>query len=211
LFRSLLNAACRRGPKNADHDAFPTGDAEVTRHRWHLGQPQPAWLAACNRALLMSFPGLPAALVNPAPVRSALKNWFAALSRNPTLTGGAFLTLLYFWRYLGFRLLPGNLQAVPEGWWSWFDQSKYIESARALAALDFGAARHWYPVGYALLGAPFTSWSPAHPFVFVDLAALLATFASFQAFARRLNVGPIWPTLILSALSRAAEGFLKTG
>ncbi len=36
-------------------------------------------------------------------------------------------------------------------WWAWSDQGKYLESARAFAAGDLTAARHSYPVGYALL------------------------------------------------------------
>ncbi len=112
--------------------------------------------------------------------------------------GGCGLALLYMQRYVEFFALPGNVPGHPEGWWGWFDQSKYIESARAFAAFDFAPARHWYPLGYSLMGAPFIGLSPQHPFMLVDLLSLLACYAGFLAFARRLGVGPGWSVLIFA-------------
>ncbi len=114
--------------------------------------------------------------------------------------GCLFLIGLYAQRYLTFHALPGNLPDHPEGWWGWFDQGKYIESARAFAAFDFDRAHHWYPLGYPLLAAPFVYLSDIHPFAFVDLGCLLACYFSFLAFARRVGVEAAWavPLFILS-------------
>jgi hypothetical protein len=132
----------------------------------------------------------------PARPRPGLRESLGAVTRHPVFAGAVFLTFLYFWRYLGFDALPGNGPANPAGWWTWFDQGKYIDSARALAKSVYDPGRHWYPLGYALLGAPFIKSTPVHPFAFVDLAALLVTYAAFVAFARRLAIGPVWSVLI---------------
>ena len=99
---------------------------------------------------------------------------------------GLFLACLFLWRYLGDPALPGNNASFPLGWWGWWDQGKYLDSARALAAGDLAAARHWYPLGYSLLDVPFLRLGQRmHGFFFVDLAALLVTYAAFIDFARR--------------------------
>jgi hypothetical protein len=112
------------------------------------------------------------------------------------LLGGLYLVVLYSHRYLDFYALPGNVQGHPEGWWGWFDQGKYIDSARALAVLDFTAARHWYPLGYSIIGAPFIWLSPLHPFMVADLLCLLICYAGFLAFAQRLIIRPLWAVVI---------------
>ncbi|MCR0985649.1 hypothetical protein [Roseomonas populi] len=101
----------------------------------------------------------------------------------------AVLTLRYIGLYFADPALPGNNLQYPAGWWGWWDQSQYIGSARALAQGDLSVAKHWYPMGYALLGAPFTSFWPAHPYFLVGLAALLLTAWAFLRFARRTGVG----------------------
>jgi hypothetical protein len=106
--------------------------------------------------------------------------------------GAAALTLLYTRRYLSFPQLPANQAAYPLGWWQWVDQSKTLESARALAHWDLTAARHWYPLFYAILGALFGDTRHAHDFFFVDLGLLLAAYLGFVAFARRAGVAPVW-------------------
>ncbi len=117
-------------------------------------------------------------------------------NRNLALLGGGILVFFYVWRYFSDPALPGNDVAFPLGWWGWFDQGHYIGSARGLGRLDLSPDLHWYPLGYALLGAPFTRWSAGHPFVLVDLACLLACYAAFLAFCRRIAVGTGWAAAI---------------
>ncbi|MBN9510457.1 MAG: hypothetical protein J0I21_15255 [Alphaproteobacteria bacterium] len=121
----------------------------------------------------------------------------------PILLGAASLAILYTGCYLGHPALPGNRPGYPLGWWSWFDQGNYLRSAQHLRALDLAPAFHWYPVGYALLAAPFTRLLPMHAFYFVDLAALLAAYLGFLSFARRLSVRALWavPIFVLSSVA----------
>ncbi|MFH5923364.1 hypothetical protein [Roseomonas xinghualingensis] len=102
------------------------------------------------------------------------------------------LTLGYVGLYFADPALPANNLKHPEGWWGWWDQSQYIKSARALAAGDLSPGQHWYPTGYALLGAPFARLWPAHPFFLVNLASLLITAWAFLGFARRVGVRDWW-------------------
>jgi hypothetical protein len=127
--------------------------------------------------------------------------------QNFVACGSLFLALLYTVEYLGYPTLPGNDVRYPLGWWGWFDQSKYLQSAQALARFDFSPAHHWYPLGYALLGAPFVGMMPQHPFFFVDLAALLITYTAFNRFALRCDVALHW-SVILFALACAADPVL---
>jgi hypothetical protein len=125
------------------------------------------------------------------------KAWLDTLGANRLLTcwiglGCLYLIVLYVNRYRNFHALPGNTPEHPEGWWGWFDQGNYIDSARALASFDFGQAHHWYPLGYSLLAAPFVYFSKLHPFAPVDLGCLLVSYFGFLAFARRLGVAGAW-------------------
>jgi hypothetical protein len=72
------------------------------------------------------------------------------------------------------------------GWREWDDQSKYIEAARAWSEWDFTPARHWYPPGYPLLGAPFLRLTPHDRFLLPDLACLVASLFGCVALARRI-------------------------
>ena len=83
---------------------------------------------------------------------------------------------------------PGARALYPQGWWGWFDQGRYLRSVQAFARFDLRPGEHWYPLGYPLLGAPFAGLLPRHPFLLVDLACLLATFAGFVVFARRCGI-----------------------
>jgi hypothetical protein len=121
--------------------------------------------------------------------------------------GALLLVLFYVADYLGYPALPGNNAQYPLGWWGWFDQSKFLESAHALARFDFSPTQHWYPLGYALLGAPFARTMPVHPFFFVDLASLLVAYVAFITFARRCGIGPRW-SAILFILAAAADPVL---
>ncbi|WP_043832626.1 hypothetical protein [Muricoccus aerilatus] len=115
------------------------------------------------------------------------------------------LTLLYVPAYLNDPAMPGN--ETPEGWWGWWDQEHYLASARGFAEGDLSSARHWYPMGYALLGAPFARLLPDHPFFPVNLAALLLTGLAFLGFAGRVGVGA-WTAAALFLGSAAADSLL---
>jgi len=130
-------------------------------------------------------------------ILSALCGWIP-------LAGGVFLVLLYIGFYLANPALPGNNLAYPQGWWGWWDQSQYIESARAMRVFDLSPAKHWFPLGYSLLAAPFTGVLPMHPFFFVDLAGLLISYVAFQSFALRLGVARPWSALVF-VLAAAAD------
>ena len=90
--------------------------------------------------------------------------------------------LVAHWHY------PGLPAAVTEtgGWRLWADQSKYLEAARAWYEWDLSAARHWYPPGYPLLGAPFLRITPYDRFLLPDLGCLIASLLLCAALARRL-------------------------
>jgi hypothetical protein len=127
---------------------------------------------------------------------STVSRGWTALRRHAVAAGAVVLTLLYTRRYLAFPQLPGNQSAYPLGWWGWTDQSKTLESARALAQWDLTAAHHWYPLGYAILGAVFGETSHAHDFFFVDAGLLLAAYLGFVAFARRCGVPAAWSVVL---------------
>jgi hypothetical protein len=105
--------------------------------------------------------------------------------------GGYALTLLYAMYYFGDETAPGNSLESPAGWWGWWDQSQYIASARNLLAGNLVPDAHWYPLGYSLAAAPFVRIWPAHGFFFLDLICLLAAYAGFLSFTRRVGVGPL--------------------
>ena len=83
---------------------------------------------------------------------------------------------------------PGLPTAGTEtgGWRDWSDQRHYIDAARAWAAWDLTPERHWYPPGYALLGAPFLRITPHDRFLLPDLACLIACLFACAALARRM-------------------------
>lgn len=89
-----------------------------------------------------------------------------------------------------YTLIIVNLKLFAPGgpWWrGWGDQKHYLESARAFMAFDLDPARHWYPLPYALSGAPF-AWMPA-PFVPINIACFALAFAGFRRVCLRLGVG----------------------
>ena len=88
--------------------------------------------------------------------------------------GMTLLTVIYFLGYLHNPARPSPSAPFPEGWWGWFDQSKYLQSAQALAHLDLSPSSHWYPLGYAILGAPFV-WMGNHVYLIPALLCLLIT------------------------------------
>lgn len=145
-------------------------------------------------------------------LHGVLRRVLRACAARPAAAGAAALVAYYLSCYLGDQYLPGNNPQVPLGWWSWWDQGKYLDSARALSRGVLAPDRHWYPLGYPILGTPFLQWSRGHPFLPVNLVSLLACMAGFLAFARRVGVGRGWAValfLLGTAGSRTLfEGWL---
>ncbi len=125
----------------------------------------------------------------------------------PTLVG-VLLVCLYLYGYFADPAVPGNHGRFPFGWWGWWDQSQYLRSARALAHLDLDSRLHWYPFGYAMLGAPFSALSPLHAFLLPDLLCYLAAYVAFLVFARAVAVGPV-PASLLFLLGTAGGEALR--
>ncbi len=78
------------------------------------------------------------------------------------------------------------------GWWTWWDQGKYLDAARAWASGNLDPSQHWYLPGYPLLAALFVRITPDQPFVVLDLVCLLATLWLFVELAARLLPGMRW-------------------
>ena len=92
----------------------------------------------------------------------------------------------------------------------WQDQLLYIRSARALVALNFTPAEHYYPLLYPLLGTPFLRVWPSQPFFIVDLACYLLAFHGFRGVARAFGL-PDWAAMLLFAATTIAQfAFAKT-
>lgn len=95
------------------------------------------------------------------------------------------VAVVYAAAYFSHGSMPGNNPRYPLGWWGWFDQGKYLESAQAFVHFDFSPAKHFYPPLYSLLGAFFLPWWGNHPFWLIDLVSLLWTSAVFLLVAER--------------------------
>lgn len=135
-----------------------------------------------------SFPGI------------ALRLW-----RQVPVLAGLLLVILSVVTYAGDPAVPGNHGRFPAGWWGWWDQSQYILSARSLAHLDLAPSHHWYPLGYAILGAPFTLLSRMHPFLLPDLGCYLATYLAFLVFSRAVGMGAPAAALLFVLATAASE------
>lgn len=109
--------------------------------------------------------------------------------------GATVLTVMYLLGYLHNSARPSPTAPFPEGWWGWFDQSKYLKSAEALARLDLSSSQHWYPFGYALLGAPFV-WMGYHLYLIPDLACLLLTASGIVFLGEGLGLSTLTGALI---------------
>jgi hypothetical protein len=105
------------------------------------------------------------------------------------LLGHAALTLLlaaiFLFAHAHYLGVPAAYTEAG-GWSTWADQAKYLEAARAWAAWDLTAARHWYPPGYPLLGAPFLPITPFDRFLLPNLGCLIASQYACAALARRM-------------------------
>lgn len=145
--------------------------------------------------------GTAAAMPRPSWVR------VAPLLDAPRVTALLLLALavLYVVAYGLDPSVPGHDRVHPTGWWGWFDQGRYLASARAFASGDLSTSAHWYPMGYPLLGALFVGLMPDHPFFVIDLVCFLAAAALFAAIAARFAV-PRNAGLLLFALATLSDG-----
>lgn len=118
------------------------------------------------------------------------------MSQRLPLAIGMLITLLYLETYFSSPYSPGNRT---ESWWGWWDQSHYLLSAHGLAHGLFDPSLHWYPLGYALLGAPFIQMSAGHPFALPDLGCLLLTYLAFLSFSCSAGISrPVAALLFLA-------------
>lgn len=96
------------------------------------------------------------------------------------------LAALYTAAYCADEMNPGaTLPAERRGWWSWADQTKYVEAAEAMAHGRLDATSYYFPLGYSALAAPFVRLMPAQPFLLPDLACVLLTAVLAWRLARR--------------------------
>lgn len=113
----------------------------------------------------------------------------------------------YLSAYLRHPALPGTDPFHPEGWWGWWDQGKYLESAQAIANLDLQPEHHWYPWGYPLLGAPFLELAPGHAFLIPNLVCTMGILVLTTAIARRFL--PHAEAVILAFLAVLAHPMVR--
>lgn len=103
------------------------------------------------------------------------------------LLGFFLLVFLYTSAYWSNPYVPWLSRSRPAEWWLWFDQSHYWASTLALAHGDLRPDQHWYPFGYALLGAPFV-WLGRQVYFLPDLACLLLTARGFISFTQTCGI-----------------------
>lgn len=101
----------------------------------------------------------------------------------------ALLALVYDLAYVNNRFSV-NLMLETGGWWNWWDQSKYLKSAHALASADLRPSEHWYPFGYSLLATPFIFVWPQDPFYPVNFISFLALAIALVRLGIGLGLGP---------------------
>lgn len=112
-------------------------------------------------------------------------------------SSGTIWCYLHAHAALGPALAPGlndfqgshRIPLAGYGWWSWWDQSEYIQATLAWAQGVLDPAYHSYLPGYPLLGAAFVRLMPAQPFMLPDLACLVGSLWLFAALAARLLGG----------------------
>lgn len=127
----------------------------------------------------------------------------AAMPRNPGEVSfawiAAFLTVSYTVAYFAHPAAPGRSSEFPLGWLGWWDQSKYIESAKAFGKWDLSPTSHWYPFGYDLLIAPFTLVSQSHAFFLPGLIFLILSSWLFLEIASRYGLSR-WLSIVALAI-----------
>lgn len=88
------------------------------------------------------------------------------LGRKPAGAGLLGLVAIgYTVAYLHHPLLPlANPLLERDGWWTWYDQFTYWQSAAELTQFELTAGNYHYPLGYPLLGALGWKLASSHPF-----------------------------------------------
>lgn len=105
---------------------------------------------------------------------TALRTLAERASEWAAASSAACAAFIFLWLYVT-EVLVGYWHGPTAGrvpWHTFSDQSYYLASAQAFAALNFDPARHFYPPLYALIAAPFSWLFPADPFLFVNLACV---------------------------------------
>jgi len=98
----------------------------------------------------------------------------------------AFMAAIVVCQLVVYWVYPAVPSHHPtRGWEGWWDQSQYLKSARAFAAFDLAENKHWYPIGYSLLAAPFVPILD-DPFLVPNLASLILFAWMFQRYFRPL-------------------------
>jgi hypothetical protein len=109
-----------------------------------------------------------------SPQLARVEFWLGRRSVGLALLG--VVAVIYTVAYVNHPLLPRmNPLVERDGWWTWFDQFTYWQSANELTHHALTAERYYYPLGYPLLGALGWKLTPAHPFFWPNLALVLAT------------------------------------
>jgi len=99
------------------------------------------------------------------------------LGRKPAGAGLLGLVAIgYTVAYLHHPLLPlANPLLERDGWWTWYDQFTYWQSAAELTQFELTAGNYHYPLGYPLLGALGWKLASSHPFFWPNLLSVVAT------------------------------------
>ena len=79
-----------------------------------------------------------------------------------------------------------NLPPIGFGWWSWWDQGKYLEEATAWAHGSLSPALHYYLPGYPLLATPWIWLGQADPFLVPNLVCLVGGLVLFGFLSARV-------------------------
>jgi len=113
----------------------------------------------------------------------------------------------YLIAYVSFPATPGIWNVDFMGWLGWADQTRYLESARAMAHGTLSSDTYVYPLGYPILAVPFVRWLPRHPFLipnlFLSVGIVLAFYASCRKLITRVESAAL--TFILVILSAFAH------
>jgi len=116
--------------------------------------------------------------------------WVNFIRRYPLPIMLAIVTVAYCLGYWFHPAVPGGNAEYPFGWWGWFDQGKYHESAQALANFDLRGEKHFYPPLYPAIGALFLPLSGLHPYFIVNLLCFIwIGYVFFKVASRYL---PPW-------------------
>jgi hypothetical protein len=81
-----------------------------------------------------------------------------------------------------------NPRSSKDGWNGWADQSKYYLSAISLYNFDFASDKHWYPIGYSAISAPFIILNKYNPFIYVNAISLTLYSYFFLKYFKNNNI-----------------------